>query len=180
MLRWGRTASLRDERDRFTGAHRLCIVDGSPLPQDMSDMARVLQTGVPERNREVVVERPGLACSTPRVAPQNLRRQLLTFSRRELTQAWDIDLVEVGKKTTISVYLPPRSHAPVESVPVSSRPMQGRGERIFLMEDDEPLRTIARRFITKGVTRSLISVPLPLHHPSPSSPNPATVTLVRR
>ena len=55
---WGRRPRLRDPIDRFCGAHRLHLPDGSPLAHADTPMADVLRTGVPVRNAEVVIERP--------------------------------------------------------------------------------------------------------------------------
>jgi PAS domain S-box-containing protein len=55
---WGRKPKLRDTDQRFCGAFRLFRPDGSPLPHAETPMERVLRTGEPAQNEEVVIERP--------------------------------------------------------------------------------------------------------------------------
>ena len=43
---------------RFCGAYELFHADGTPMPHNESPMAEVLRTGVPLRNRELVIGRP--------------------------------------------------------------------------------------------------------------------------
>jgi PAS domain S-box-containing protein len=54
---WGREPRLGDTCERYCGAHRLYLTDGSWLPHDRTPMATALQTGEPCHGREVVVER---------------------------------------------------------------------------------------------------------------------------
>jgi PAS domain S-box-containing protein len=55
---WGRAPKLGDSEERFCGAHRLLLPDGSELAHAATPMARVLRTGQPERDIEIVIERP--------------------------------------------------------------------------------------------------------------------------
>jgi PAS domain S-box-containing protein len=55
---WGRAPSLTDGRTRFCGAYCLHEPDGKKLDFTEIPMAEVLKTGLPARDREVVVERP--------------------------------------------------------------------------------------------------------------------------
>lgn len=55
---WGRAPKLADTEERFCGAHRLRISDGTVLAHDQSPMAEVLRTGQPARDIEIVIERP--------------------------------------------------------------------------------------------------------------------------
>ncbi|HET6396670.1 MAG TPA: PAS domain S-box protein [Pseudoxanthomonas sp.] len=54
---WGREPRVGDACERYCGAHRLYLPDGSWLPHDRTPMARALETGEPCHGREVVVER---------------------------------------------------------------------------------------------------------------------------
>ena len=55
---WGRAPKLGDTEQRFCGAHRLRLTDGTALPHAETPMAEVLRTGQPTRDAEVVIERP--------------------------------------------------------------------------------------------------------------------------
>ena len=54
---WGRTPRPGSD-ERFGCAFRLYEIDGRPLPHAEAPMEAVLRTGLPERNREIVIERP--------------------------------------------------------------------------------------------------------------------------
>lgn len=55
---WGRSPRVGDNAERFCGSFKLYRMDGSLLPHDRAPMAEVLRTGVPARDRTVVIERP--------------------------------------------------------------------------------------------------------------------------
>jgi PAS domain S-box-containing protein len=55
---WGYESEDHFASARFCGSHRLYAPDGTPMPHDESPMAEVLNTGLPVRNRELVIERP--------------------------------------------------------------------------------------------------------------------------
>lgn len=55
---WGREPTSGDLGERFCGAYRLYLTDGTPLPHARSPMADVLRSGEPARDREMVIERP--------------------------------------------------------------------------------------------------------------------------
>lgn len=54
---WGREPRLGDTCERYCGAHRLYLSDGSWLAHDRTPMAAALLTGEPCHGREVVIER---------------------------------------------------------------------------------------------------------------------------
>jgi PAS domain-containing protein len=56
---WGRSPLPGDPGQRFCGAYRLLQADGRPLAGRQTPMAEVLRTGNPERDLELLVERPG-------------------------------------------------------------------------------------------------------------------------
>src|SRR6266849_5967081 len=45
-------------RQRYCGSYKTYRADGAPLPPSEAPMAQVLRTGLPVRDREVVIERP--------------------------------------------------------------------------------------------------------------------------
>src|SRR5712692_6120506 len=45
-------------RQRYCGSYKTYRADGAPLPPSEASMAQVLRTGLPVRDREVVIERP--------------------------------------------------------------------------------------------------------------------------
>src|SRR6266849_8564656 len=53
---WGR--SLGEGRQRYCGSYKAYRAGGAPLPPSEAPMAQVLRTGLPVRDREVVIERP--------------------------------------------------------------------------------------------------------------------------
>ena len=55
---WGRAPKAGDTDARFCGSYRLYTVDGSLLPHARTPMAAALRTGQPQRDKEVVIERP--------------------------------------------------------------------------------------------------------------------------
>jgi len=55
---WGREPALGDRQEKFCGSFRLHCPDGTPLAHADTPMARVLRSGEPERDQEVVIERP--------------------------------------------------------------------------------------------------------------------------
>jgi signal transduction histidine kinase len=55
---WGRAPSAGDTDEKYCGAHKLFRSDGSFLPHNKTPMERVLRTGKPARDMEVVIERP--------------------------------------------------------------------------------------------------------------------------
>jgi PAS domain S-box-containing protein len=55
---WGRSPEPGDRHERFCGACRLFLPDGTSLPHAETPMARVLETGEPARDEEVWIERP--------------------------------------------------------------------------------------------------------------------------
>jgi PAS domain S-box-containing protein len=55
---WGRTPSPGDTDEKYCGSHKLFHPDGVPLPHHETPMAAVLRTGIPARDKEVVIERP--------------------------------------------------------------------------------------------------------------------------
>ncbi len=54
---WGRSPKLNDPTDRFCGSYRMYHLDGGPIDHPDCPMGEVLRSGVPVRNREIVVER---------------------------------------------------------------------------------------------------------------------------
>ena len=55
---WGRAPSAGDTDEKYCGGHKLFRSDGSFLPHNKTPMERVLRTGKPARDMEVVIERP--------------------------------------------------------------------------------------------------------------------------
>jgi PAS domain S-box-containing protein len=55
---WGRSPTVGNQGQRFTGAYRAYRPNGKPLPVEQAPMAELLQTGHPIRNRELIFERP--------------------------------------------------------------------------------------------------------------------------
>ena len=55
---WGRTPKAGDTDARFCGSFRLYHLDGRVLPHARTPMATALRTGRPQRDKEVVIERP--------------------------------------------------------------------------------------------------------------------------
>jgi PAS domain S-box-containing protein len=55
---WGRTPEIGDTDERFCGSFRLYRLDGTLLPRARTPMAVALRTGEPQRDQEVVIERP--------------------------------------------------------------------------------------------------------------------------
>ena len=55
---WGREPLLGDARERYCGSYRLYTASGITLPHTACPMAETLRTGIPELNREIIVERP--------------------------------------------------------------------------------------------------------------------------
>ena len=53
---WGREPKLGE--DCGCVSHRLCEVDGNPLPPEASPMAATLKEGKPVRGKEIIIERP--------------------------------------------------------------------------------------------------------------------------
>src|SRR6266851_1637374 len=53
---WGR--SLGEGRQRYCGSYKAYRAGGAPLPPSEAPMAQVLRTGLPMRDREIVIERP--------------------------------------------------------------------------------------------------------------------------
>jgi len=55
---WGRAPVIRDTMKRYCGSFALYHPDGRPMPFEGNIMAQVIRTGIPQRNQEVVIERP--------------------------------------------------------------------------------------------------------------------------
>lgn len=55
---WGRTPKLGDTDQRFCGGFRLYRLDGTLLPSAATPMATALDTGEPQHDHEVEIERP--------------------------------------------------------------------------------------------------------------------------
>jgi PAS domain S-box-containing protein len=55
---WGRTPKAGDTDARFCGSFRLYQPDGTLLPHARTPMAAALRTGRPQRDKEVMIERP--------------------------------------------------------------------------------------------------------------------------
>ncbi len=55
---WGRAPKIGDEDEKFFGAFKLFMPDGSPLPHARTPMAEAIRNGTAYRNQEVVIERP--------------------------------------------------------------------------------------------------------------------------
>ena len=55
---WGREPRCGDLRERFNGAHKIFLPDGTPLAHEDTPVAEVLRSGLPLRNKELVIERP--------------------------------------------------------------------------------------------------------------------------
>ncbi len=55
---WGREPRCGDPAERFSGATRLYLPDGSLLSHSRAPIAEVLRTGIPQQNHELIVERP--------------------------------------------------------------------------------------------------------------------------
>lgn len=66
---WGRRPTLDDGRERFCGSFRIYNPDGSPLPHHETPMGFALRTGQPQRDIEVLIERPD---GTRRLAVVNI------------------------------------------------------------------------------------------------------------
>ena len=58
---WGRTPNLDDPAWSFLKSRRIFEADGTPIAFEDIPLKRVLATGVPEVNRELVLERPDLS-----------------------------------------------------------------------------------------------------------------------
>ena len=54
---WGDAPVLGAPENRFCGAHKAYRLDGTPVEHDESPMALLLQTGEPQRDSELVIER---------------------------------------------------------------------------------------------------------------------------
>lgn len=61
---WGREPKLLDTQDRYCGSFKIHYLDGRDMPHAESQMAQVLRTGAPQRNQEIVIERPDGARAT--------------------------------------------------------------------------------------------------------------------
>src|ERR1051326_1013845 len=55
---WGRSPSIGDPNERFTGAFKLYRADGAPLAHEASPMAEALSKGAALADQEVIFERP--------------------------------------------------------------------------------------------------------------------------
>jgi PAS domain S-box-containing protein len=55
---WGREPRCGDLRERFNVAHKIFLPDGTPLAHEDTPVAEVLRSGLPLRNKELVIERP--------------------------------------------------------------------------------------------------------------------------
>ena len=55
---WGREPRCGDPGERFCGAPRLYLPDGTVLPHEQAPIAQVLRTGLSQGNRQVILERP--------------------------------------------------------------------------------------------------------------------------
>jgi PAS domain S-box-containing protein len=55
---WGRAPEIGDTHERFCGSLRLHDLKGRSLPHARTPMAIALRTGEPQRDKEVVIERP--------------------------------------------------------------------------------------------------------------------------
>ena len=55
---WGRAPEPGDAAERFSGAHRLFLADGTEIGHAQTPMADVLRTGVPARDIEVRIQQP--------------------------------------------------------------------------------------------------------------------------
>jgi len=55
---WGRMPRLGDTDERFCGAHKLFLPDGTPLPHNKTPMAEALRSGKAAHDVKVIVERP--------------------------------------------------------------------------------------------------------------------------
>ena len=55
---WGRAPQIGETDERFCGSFRLHDLKGRPLPHRRTPMAIALRTGQPQRDKEVVIERP--------------------------------------------------------------------------------------------------------------------------
>ena len=55
---WGRAPKIGDTHERFCGSFRLHDLKGRSLPHARTPMAVALRTGQPQRDKEVVIERP--------------------------------------------------------------------------------------------------------------------------
>lgn len=56
---WGRAPKRGDPAERFCGSLRMYRLDGTLLPHAECPMAQALRTGVPVRDQEIVIDRPG-------------------------------------------------------------------------------------------------------------------------
>lgn len=55
---WGQTPQYGDTEQRFCGAFRLFYPDGTVMAHASTPMAEALRTGLPQRNKEAIIERP--------------------------------------------------------------------------------------------------------------------------
>lgn len=55
---WGREPRCGDPDERFCGATRLYLPDGTVLPHDQGPIAETLRTGIAQQNQEFIIERP--------------------------------------------------------------------------------------------------------------------------
>ena len=58
---WGRRPVLGDKDERFCGAFKLYLPDGTYLPHDQTPVAACLKDGLPRKDMEVIIERPDLS-----------------------------------------------------------------------------------------------------------------------
>lgn len=61
---WGREPKLLDTQERYSGSFKIHYPDGREMPHSESPMAQVLRTGVPQRNQEILIERPDASRAT--------------------------------------------------------------------------------------------------------------------
>jgi two-component system sensor histidine kinase UhpB len=73
---WGREPRCGDPAERFCGATRLYLPDGTLLPHDHAPIAQALRTGLPSESRELILERADGSRKTVLVTPVPLTNQL--------------------------------------------------------------------------------------------------------
>jgi PAS domain S-box-containing protein len=77
---WGREPKLGDRADRFCGCQRIYEPDGQPTAHADCPVAEALRTGVPQSDREIVIERPDGSRRTVLVSPVPRRNRRGTLT----------------------------------------------------------------------------------------------------
>ena len=126
-----------------TGNHEVAAVGGAAVCLDVTDVGTGMEPEVAQRAFEPFF--------TTRPKGQGTGLGLATAYGAVTDAGGTIELdSELGRGTTVRVSLPASTEQPTDAAPPSAQPPAGHGESVLLVEDEDAVREVVLRILTRA------------------------------